>query len=147
MLGVAPSASARQITTAYRALVRLLHPDARPAERDSAERLDEVVAAYTVLHDPELRAVYDARHGTGRPGAPVGSTAGGQRVPVRVVPGNPAVTATWCLGPSGETRRPGGPAVRAGPVRFTPRGPSAPPDDLGGLWEWVNRLWEVDPWL
>ncbi|GAA4931124.1 DnaJ domain-containing protein [Streptomyces coeruleoprunus] len=33
-LGVAPTASAEQITSAYRRLVRALHPDTRPAEGD-----------------------------------------------------------------------------------------------------------------
>ncbi|MFI0214195.1 J domain-containing protein [Streptomyces lydicus] len=60
VLGVPPSASAREITVAYRRLVRTLHPDTgagRPAARHG---LDEVLAAYRTLHDPRRRAAHDA---------------------------------------------------------------------------------------
>ncbi|WP_020572351.1 J domain-containing protein [Parafrankia discariae] len=70
VLGVEPSASASQITHAYRTLMRRHHPDTRmPArqaehpgprqEHDAA--LQQVIAAYTVLRDPSQRADYDAR--------------------------------------------------------------------------------------
>lgn len=69
VLGVEPSASASQITHAYRTLMRRHHPDTRtPApqaapsgphqEHDAA--LQQVIAAYTVLRDPSQRADYDA---------------------------------------------------------------------------------------
>jgi curved DNA-binding protein CbpA len=60
VLGVQPSASAREITSAYRRLVRTLHPDANPARPAARERLAEVVDAYATLHDPARRAAYDA---------------------------------------------------------------------------------------
>ncbi|MFF8772486.1 J domain-containing protein [Kitasatospora sp. NPDC015120] len=135
VLGVEPTASARQITAAYRALVRLLHPDTRPAGPGSAERLAAVVAAYEILHDPHLRAAYDtARESTrprpaaGRASAP--SPATGRRVPVRVTPPPPGAA------PGTE------PLVRVGPVRV------APPDGApGGPWQWtVPRPWEAEPW-
>ncbi|MFF8846309.1 J domain-containing protein [Streptomyces sp. NPDC015127] len=62
VLGVSPSASAAQITTAFRKLVRTLHPDVRPdGDPDRRDRLDLVLAAYDVLRDPQRRAEYDAR--------------------------------------------------------------------------------------
>ncbi|MFJ9795532.1 J domain-containing protein [Streptomyces sp. NPDC101145] len=65
VLGVEPTATAGQIASAYRGLVRALHPDSAPARdeperRAAAARFDEVVAAYEVLRDPVRRAAYDA---------------------------------------------------------------------------------------
>ena len=63
ILGVPPSATQAEISHAYRALLRRHHPDtrapddARQAESDTA--LQQVLAAYTVLHDPARRADYD----------------------------------------------------------------------------------------
>jgi curved DNA-binding protein CbpA len=79
VLGVEHSASARQVTSAYRRLVRSLHPDARPEDPAAAEGLAEVLAAYDTLRDPARRAAYDA----GRSG-PAASANAGQPVPVRV---------------------------------------------------------------
>ncbi|MFD5102777.1 J domain-containing protein [Streptomyces albidochromogenes] len=67
VLGVEPTASAGRITSAYRGLVRTLHPDADPSHAPAGERFREVVAAYTILRDPALRAAYDdARLAAGR---------------------------------------------------------------------------------
>ncbi|QIJ61273.1 J domain-containing protein [Streptomyces sp. JB150] len=87
VLGVPRSASAREITVAYRRLVRALHPDTAPRERpDTAPRdpavpddLAAVLAAYDTLRDPGRRAAYDAARRAPAPGA-----TGGRPVPVRV---------------------------------------------------------------
>ncbi|WP_078657223.1 J domain-containing protein [Kitasatospora aureofaciens] len=156
VLGVEPTASARQVTSAYHALVRLLHPDTRPAEPGSAERLGAVVAAYEVLHDPELRAAYDAERETARPhpradrASPRSPTAG-RRVSVRIVPETGGAEPVRATPPPTGTAMPHGsePLVRVGPVRGAP--PSASTwarDGTGDLWQWmVHRLWEVEPWL
>jgi curved DNA-binding protein CbpA len=70
VLGVEPSATAEQITHAYRALLRRHHPDTRPtadehgnAPAEDAARLQQILHAYAVLHDPHRRARYDrSRH-------------------------------------------------------------------------------------
>ncbi|MEU2181965.1 J domain-containing protein, partial [Streptomyces thermolilacinus] len=78
VLGVAPTASAGEITSAYRGLVRALHPDSAPTrdgpERQAAAaRFGEVVAAYEVLRDPQRRAAYDeARRRAARSAGPQG---------------------------------------------------------------------------
>lgn len=90
VLGVDPTATAEQITHAYRALLRRHHPDARaqsrtdqihadPVPADDA-RLQLVLTAYAVLRDPAQRANYDrtrrpsrpAPRGQQRPPAPPG---------------------------------------------------------------------------
>jgi curved DNA-binding protein CbpA len=60
VLGVEPSASARQITSAYRRLVCTLHPDSHPRQPSARERFAEVIDAYATLHDPARRAAHDA---------------------------------------------------------------------------------------
>lgn len=61
VLGVGRSASAGQITCAYRRLVRALHPDARPGRPAARERFAEVVEACTTLHGPARRPACAAR--------------------------------------------------------------------------------------
>lgn len=78
VLGVPPSASDQQITTAYRRLVRSLHPDTRPADPAAADELADVLSAYDTLRDAGRRAAYDAARNR-----PAGS-ASGRSVPVRV---------------------------------------------------------------
>lgn len=135
VLGVDPTASASQVTSAYRRLVRDLHPDSRsdPGVTDTA-RLGEVLAAYEVLGDPARRAAYDERRHR-RPAA--GSSSRGVEIRVRRVEQEP---------PSRDTT-----VLRAGPARFQPQ--SAPrrrrtdrvarasPLDLLGDIETLFRRW------
>lgn len=79
VLGVPRSASARQITSAYRRLVRSLHPDSRPQDPAAAQDLAAVLAAYDTLRDPGRRAAYDAGRDRAAP-----STTAGRPVAVRV---------------------------------------------------------------
>lgn len=66
VLGVSRSATAAEITRAYRNLLRAYHPDTReraqPADGDPDAALREVLAAYDVLRDPHQRAAYDRLH-------------------------------------------------------------------------------------
>ena len=56
VLGVAESATQKEITRAYRALAKENHPDANPGRED---RFKEISAAYDVLGDAERRKEYD----------------------------------------------------------------------------------------
>ncbi|HJQ01505.1 MAG TPA: J domain-containing protein [Jatrophihabitans sp.] len=64
ILGIAPSATQAEISHAYRALLRRHHPDTRAPDDESQSAvsdttLQQILAAYTVLHDPARRADYD----------------------------------------------------------------------------------------
>jgi DnaJ-class molecular chaperone len=64
ILGVTSSATQAEISHAYRALLRRHHQDTRAPDDDSQSAvsdttLQQVLAAYTVLHDPARRAEYD----------------------------------------------------------------------------------------
>ncbi len=77
-LGVSESASAKDITKAYRKLARELHPDANPGDATAEDRFKEVSAAYDVVGDEEKRKEYDEVRrlgpmaGMGGPGGPGG---------------------------------------------------------------------------
>lgn len=70
-LRVAPDATAREISRAYRALLRTHHPDTRQKADDGdttsavdLQELHAIMQAYVVLSDPGKRAAYDlARSG------------------------------------------------------------------------------------
>lgn len=117
MLGVDPTASAEQITSAYRALVRALHPDVHPEQRAQPQKLDEVMTAYATLRDARKRAEYERRraaefpHGAAMPGAavPVRHTARRTRWSVQAV-------CVVVVGPASAPQRRGW--LEAGPVRI-----------------------------
>jgi curved DNA-binding protein len=64
-LGVPERATAQQIKSCYRLLVKRYHPDLFPggseAQAEAGERLREINAAYAVLSNPEKRARYDEK--------------------------------------------------------------------------------------
>ncbi len=59
ILGVARSASAKEIKRAYRRLAHRYHPDKNTGEPRAEERFKEITEAYDVLGDPERRRRYD----------------------------------------------------------------------------------------
>lgn len=59
VLGVAESASDRDVTRAYRKLAKQHHPDANPGNASAEERFKEISTAYDVLGDAEKRKEYD----------------------------------------------------------------------------------------
>jgi molecular chaperone DnaJ len=59
VLGVAPSASEKEISRAYRKLAKQYHPDANPGNKEAEDKFKEVSAAYDVLGDADKRKEYD----------------------------------------------------------------------------------------
>jgi molecular chaperone DnaJ len=59
ILGVSDTATAKEITKAYRKLARDSHPDTHPGDAKAEERFKEVSGAYDVLGDDAKRAEYD----------------------------------------------------------------------------------------
>ena len=59
VLGVARTASADEIKSAYRRLARRFHPDVNPGDASAEESFKEVGTAYAVLSDPQKRARFD----------------------------------------------------------------------------------------
>jgi DnaJ domain/Protein of unknown function (DUF3592) len=64
-LGVRADATPAELAATYRALVKVLHPDARPTDPAAAERFKRVTMAYRVLADVERRRDYDERRAQG----------------------------------------------------------------------------------
>jgi DnaJ-class molecular chaperone len=60
VLGVAPTASAAEIQSAYRKLAKKLHPDLNPGDASAEGKFKEVGAAYALLGDAEKRRRFDA---------------------------------------------------------------------------------------
>lgn len=73
VLGVSSSASAKEITKAYRKLARESHPDANPGNDSAEERFKDISAAYDVLGDEAKRKEYDEVRTMG----PAGGMGGG----------------------------------------------------------------------
>ncbi|MCE9604202.1 MAG: DnaJ domain-containing protein [Planctomycetia bacterium] len=63
ILGVERSASAADLTKAYRKLARKYHPDLHPDDNAAKQKFKEVQQAYDVLNDPKKRELFD-RYGS-----------------------------------------------------------------------------------
>ncbi len=59
VLGVAKTATADEITKAYRKLAKKLHPDLNPGDTVAEEKFKEISNAYSILNDEEKRGQYD----------------------------------------------------------------------------------------
>ena len=59
ILGVARSASEKDVKSAYRKLAKELHPDRNKDNPNAAERFSEVTRAYDLLSDKDKRARFD----------------------------------------------------------------------------------------
>ncbi len=74
VLGVEKTASAKELSKAYRTLARKYHPDTNPGDAKAEEQFKEISAAYEVVGDETTRKKYDefrryggggSTHGTG----------------------------------------------------------------------------------
>jgi molecular chaperone DnaJ len=59
VLGVSPRAAPEEIKKAYRQAALRYHPDRNPGNKEAEERFKEAAEAYSVLVDPDKKAVYD----------------------------------------------------------------------------------------
>jgi DnaJ-class molecular chaperone len=59
VLGVSKTASAAEVTKAYRKLAKKLHPDLNPGDKSAEERFKKITAAYGIIGDEEKRGRYD----------------------------------------------------------------------------------------
>ena len=59
VLGVAKTASDKEIKKAYKKLAMKFHPDKNPDDPTAADKFKEVKAAYEILMDKEKRTAYD----------------------------------------------------------------------------------------
>ena len=90
-LHVTPDATPAEIQRAFRALMRLRHPDVEAssstlsstqsdAEPDGGEDVRRILESFAVLRDPKTRAAYDPASQPVRPGSTV---TGSREIPVR----------------------------------------------------------------
>src|SRR5262249_54042083 len=59
VLGVASTASDKELSRAFKKLAKQYHPDANPGNKEAEERFKDISAAYDVLGDETKRAEYD----------------------------------------------------------------------------------------
>jgi len=59
ILGIANSATPKEIKAAYRKLARKVHPDLNPDDKDAKKNFQQINEANEVLSDPEKRKKYD----------------------------------------------------------------------------------------
>jgi DnaJ-class molecular chaperone len=119
VLGVARTASEKDIKTAYRKLARKHHPDVNPGDKSAENLFKEIGEAYSVLSDPDKRRKYD-RWGHDFEKIEQSQAAGGS---YRQRPGSSSRYSWSTTG--GPNSPPGG---GAGGVNYDS-------EDLGGLFE------------
>lgn len=142
VLGVAPTATQKEISRAFRTLMRTRHPDvdAAAATPTSSEVLG-IMRAFSILKDPKKRAEYDKtardRIGRDRPGH---ARAGHDR------PGHDRAgsdgAGTGQSSSEGPVRRPKDVPVRHGPLDIPVHRKPAP----SPLFRVTPVRWEQGPW-
>jgi len=61
LLGAHPDDDAERLRNAFRKAAKANHPDVHAGDRDAPRRFRQIVEAYDILRDAELRATYDQR--------------------------------------------------------------------------------------
>src|SRR6266478_5544747 len=102
-LGVAKTATDKEIKQAYRKLARKHHPDVNPGDKGAETRFKELTEAYEVLGDPAKRKKYDELGANWRmyeqQGAPGGGPGAAAGSPAAAAGG----TSTWAAAPAAAT--------------------------------------------
>lgn len=65
VLGVSPDASDDEIKAAYRRLAKQYHPDLHPGDKQAAEKMNEINAAYEQIKNPQPQNDFGAGAGYG----------------------------------------------------------------------------------
>lgn len=78
-LGVEKTASAKELSKAYRTLARKYHPDTNPGDAAAEERFKEISTAYEVIGDEATRKKYDEFRRLGGAGGNYGGFPRGGR--------------------------------------------------------------------
>ena len=64
VLGVSPNASDEEVKSAYHRLAKKYHPDLNPGDRQAAERMNEINAAYDQIKNPQAQTETGGYGGT-----------------------------------------------------------------------------------
>ena len=88
-LGVAKTATEKEIKQAFRKLARKHHPDVNPGDKAAEAKFKEINEAYEVLGDPEKRKKYDELGANWRQYEQAGARPGGAAA-VRAAAGSAA---------------------------------------------------------
>ena len=92
-LGVAKTATEKEIKQAFRKLARKHHPDVNPGDKSAETQFKEINEAYEVLGDPDKRKKYDELGANWRH-VRAGRRAGGRvRSAARAAPGTSTTAA------------------------------------------------------
>jgi molecular chaperone DnaJ len=73
ILGVDRNATQEELKAAYRRAALRYHPDRNPGDKEAEEKFKEAAEAYSVLSDPQKRALYDRYGHEGLSGTPAPS--------------------------------------------------------------------------
>ncbi len=103
VLGVSETASAKEITKAYRKLARQFHPDANHGDPKSEERFKEISSAYDVVGDEAKRKEYDETRRSAH-SDPAGTTKV-ISASTRAVKAVSAICSATCSDAGAQTRR------------------------------------------
>jgi len=99
-LGVAKTATEKEIKQAYRKLARKHHPDVNPGDKSAEAKFKEINEAYEVLGDPDKRRKYDELGANWKAYEQAGAGAGFD--PSRGGPGfDPSRFSGWSVHPGG----------------------------------------------